>query len=188
MEPTPICFNAEEGHCSGPVTWTHGSDGTWAFRCTHHYERITPEMMEDIRQNTGYYDTDDDIDDDPTCICGVHRSEHQLCGCPDGFITPEAWEKEKAHMATKARWDSYDDDYEDDEADLICNKAGSKKSPCAGDVQYWYRPSDGKMFPKCERHAEEANETYRHAQELMSPTPARWFDEAYAGERWSEDD
>lgn len=24
-------------------------------------------------------------DDDPQCVCGVHRSEHALCGCPDGF-------------------------------------------------------------------------------------------------------
>lgn len=24
-------------------------------------------------------------DDDPRCTCGVHRSEHALCGCPDGF-------------------------------------------------------------------------------------------------------
>lgn len=24
-------------------------------------------------------------DDDPICVCGVARSEHQLCGCPDRF-------------------------------------------------------------------------------------------------------
>jgi len=24
-------------------------------------------------------------DDDPQCVCGVHRSEHALCGCPEGF-------------------------------------------------------------------------------------------------------
>lgn len=24
-------------------------------------------------------------EDDPVCVCGVHRSEHALCGCPDGF-------------------------------------------------------------------------------------------------------
>ena len=24
-------------------------------------------------------------DSDPICVCGVARSEHQLCGCPDGF-------------------------------------------------------------------------------------------------------
>ena len=26
-----------------------------------------------------------DVDDDPVCWCGTHRSEHLLCGCPDGF-------------------------------------------------------------------------------------------------------
>ena len=24
--------------------------------------------------------------EDPVCTCGVHRSEHALCGCPDGFL------------------------------------------------------------------------------------------------------
>lgn len=27
-------------------------------------------------------------DPDPTCVCGVARSEHALLGCPDGFRSP----------------------------------------------------------------------------------------------------
>lgn len=26
-----------------------------------------------------------EFNDDPECVCGVHRSEHLLLGCPDGF-------------------------------------------------------------------------------------------------------
>lgn len=26
-----------------------------------------------------------DADPDPRCVCGTARSEHALCGCPDGF-------------------------------------------------------------------------------------------------------
>ena len=29
--------------------------------------------------------------DDPLCVCGTARSEHQLLGCPDGFQTKGAW-------------------------------------------------------------------------------------------------
>lgn len=29
-------------------------------------------------------------DDDPRCVCGTARSEHALCGCPDGFELPRA--------------------------------------------------------------------------------------------------
>ena len=39
---------------------------------------------------------DEGEDDDPQCAtCGVYRSEHTLCGCADGFITAEAWAREK---------------------------------------------------------------------------------------------
>lgn len=34
-------------------------------------------------------------DDDPLCVCGVARSEHALCGCPEGFQTAESWEAER---------------------------------------------------------------------------------------------
>lgn len=33
--------------------------------------------------------------EDPVCVCGVHRSEHKLCGCGEGFQTPREWEREK---------------------------------------------------------------------------------------------
>ena len=36
----------------------------------------------------------EEIDD--VCVCGVYRSEHALCGCPEGFTTAKAWEREKA--------------------------------------------------------------------------------------------
>jgi len=35
------------------------------------------------------------VDDDPVCVCGTHRSEHALCGCPEGFQTPEDWRRER---------------------------------------------------------------------------------------------
>ena len=68
-----------------------------------------------------------------------------------------------------------------------CNKAGNRNSPCAGDVGYWIRPSDGKMFLKCERHVEIAEWNHKHAAGLMSPLRASWFDPMAAGERWEDD-
>lgn len=41
-----------------------------------------------------------DYDDDPRCVCGVYRSEHSLCGCPEGFQTPKQWESEKEFIST----------------------------------------------------------------------------------------
>jgi len=39
-------------------------------------------------QDCGHqFNGDDDID--PLCICGTARSEHQLCGCPEGFQRSE---------------------------------------------------------------------------------------------------
>ena len=36
-----------------------------------------------------------DDDDDPRCVCGVHRSEHSLCGCPEGFQRKGSWAVER---------------------------------------------------------------------------------------------
>lgn len=41
-------------------------------------------------------------EEDPLCICGTARSEHALCGCPDGFITPKAWARQRAIIAKEA--------------------------------------------------------------------------------------
>lgn len=38
-------------------------------------------------------------DDDPVCVCGTHRSEHALCGCPEGFQLPQDWAAERAFIA-----------------------------------------------------------------------------------------
>lgn len=43
-------------------------------------------------------------DDDPVCVCGVSWSEHALCGCPEGFQTPDAWEREKAFIGSLDDW------------------------------------------------------------------------------------
>jgi hypothetical protein len=37
--------------------------------------------------------------DDPVCVCGVHRSEHALCGCSDGFQTAADWAAEQVRFA-----------------------------------------------------------------------------------------
>lgn len=37
-------------------------------------------------------------DDDPRCVCGVYRSEHSLCGCPEGFQSLSSWKEEKAFI------------------------------------------------------------------------------------------
>ena len=57
------------------------------------------------------------------------------------------------------------------------------------DVQYRTTPdrTDGKSFLRCTPCFEKRLETVKSTLELMSPTPAPWFDESYAGERWDED-
>lgn len=37
----------------------------------------------------------DQTDDDPQCDCGVYRSEHALCGCPEGFQSKGSWAVER---------------------------------------------------------------------------------------------
>jgi hypothetical protein len=37
-------------------------------------------------------------DDDPYCVCGVARSEHNLCGCPEGFQTQASWDAERQRI------------------------------------------------------------------------------------------
>ncbi len=61
-------------------------------------------------------DRDDEVDDDPVCVCGVYLSEHALCGCPEGFQTPDQWREERERIYASV---SYDEEgynlYGDDE-------------------------------------------------------------------------
>lgn len=56
-------------------------------------------------------------------------------------------------------------------------------------VEYRTTPdrTDGKSFPRCERCFQRRLDSSQHALELQSPTPPRWFDPSYAGERWDEE-
>jgi len=79
--------------CEEHDFWIDGVSG--AFKC--------PECAEE--------------DDDPQCACGVHLSEHALCGCPEGFQTRESWGKERAGIYERAMRDDYEysrqDEYDD---------------------------------------------------------------------------
>lgn len=59
---------------------------------------------------------------------------------------------------------------------------------CSGPVEYRTTPDreDGKHFPRCEAHFEKRLAAVQRNLELMSPSPAPWFDASYAGERWDE--
>jgi hypothetical protein len=46
---------------------------------------------------------------------------------------------------------------------LECNKAGHN---CSGKVGYWYRPSDGRSFPYCEKHAADSQRNYERVAEV----------------------
>jgi len=70
---------------------------------------------------------------------------------------------------------------------LQCNKRDNPNDPCKGPVEYRLRPTDWKQFPYCEHHFEQSQKVWEHAQELMSPIPAPWFDPSYAGESWDEE-
>lgn len=69
---------------------------------------------------------------------------------------------------------------------LRCLEAGGK-TPCVGPVEYRMLPDNPRSFPRCEAHFAKRLERSERNLELMSPTPAPWFDESYAGERWDED-
>jgi hypothetical protein len=71
--------------------------------------------------------------------------------------------------------------------ELRCLEAGTKV-PCEGPVEYRPRPSDWKMFARCEKHYElrytNMSETERYADSAVAPPG---FDEAAIGERWDSD-
>lgn len=43
-------------------------------------------------------------DNDPRCVCGTYRSEHQLCGCPEGFQTAASWAAELETIEEMDDW------------------------------------------------------------------------------------
>lgn len=61
----------------------------------------------------------DDVDpnDLPCAWCGVARSEHALCGCPDGYQTQEQRKAESDHYSQMARND--DDAYESEPTEYL---------------------------------------------------------------------
>lgn len=73
------------------------------------------------------------------------------------------------------------------EEDLKC--LDQPRSDCRGPVEYRVTPDrrDGKAFPRCEHHFDLRLDEVERNLELMSPTPAAWFDPAYAGESWDEE-
>jgi hypothetical protein len=72
--------------------------------------------------------------------------------------------------------------------DLRCLDA-SDRSPCEGDVEMRMTSdrTDGKHFPRCEKHYDAREAKSAHNLELMSPARPSWFDEGYAGERWDDE-
>jgi hypothetical protein len=61
---------------------------------------------------------------------------------------------------------------------------------CSGPVEFRLTPDrdDFKAFPRCEAHFNLRLIQASRTLDLLSPAPAAWFDQSYAGERWNEDD
>lgn len=58
---------------------------------------------------------------------------------------------------------------------------------CEGEKGY-HSINMGRGFIRCAKHWDERLDKQVHIDELMSPHPAPWFDESYAGERWEEEE
>lgn len=61
---------------------------------------------------------------------------------------------------------------------------------CKGPVEYRDALSGtGRSFPRCAKHWDERLDTQERLNRDYpdSPNPPAWFDESYAGERWSDD-
>lgn len=73
----------------------------------------------------------------------------------------------------------------DEDGNPVCTKRGDE---CEGAVG-WHESlaGTGGVHSWCEHHWGEICDAYERNRELMSPTPAPWFDESYAGESWDED-
>jgi hypothetical protein len=58
---------------------------------------------------------------------------------------------------------------------------------CSGPVKVRMLPDNPRSFPRCEHHFEQRLARSERNLELVSDTPAPWFDAGYAGEQWDED-
>lgn len=54
-------------------------------------------------------------DNDDYCVCSVHRSEHKLCGCGEGFQSPKDWARE-CEMIRGMSEDEYERAYHPEDA------------------------------------------------------------------------
>lgn len=57
---------------------------------------------------------------------------------------------------------------------------------CEGDAEPRWIGNKSRIL--CEKHQRDSLAVWERAQEYMTVTPAEWFDESYAGERWDEDE
>lgn len=105
-----------------------GTEG-WEFELVHKPNNQWELVKDTIPPMTDREDDEptEGEDDDPRCVCGTYKSEHALCGCSDGFQTPESWAKEvEAIVEHVERFDegrAHDDDEPeiDDEQDMKGN-------------------------------------------------------------------
>lgn len=75
-----------------------------------------------------------------------------------------------------------------DDPTMECLEDGRDDDPCRGKIEMRMSLDSMKSWPRCEHHAKGWYERSEKNLELLSDTPASWFDPSYAGERWSEDD
>ncbi len=69
---------------------------------------------------------------------------------------------------------------------ITCNKDYGKGT-CGGEITFWDRPSDWKTFPKCAKHAAEAQTEFERINRtygVTSDIAPDWIDPTFAGERW----
>ena len=60
---------------------------------------------------------------------------------------------------------------------------------CSGPVEFRTTPDrdDFRSFPRCEAHFDKRLAAAERTADLRGDCPPRWFDPAYAGERWDEE-
>ncbi len=69
---------------------------------------------------------------------------------------------------------------------ITCNKDYGKGT-CGGEITFWDRPSDWKAFPKCAKHAAEAQTEFERINRtygVTSDVPPAGFDPTACGEEW----
>jgi len=137
--------------------------------------------------------------DDPTCRIGDivaswefgYGAAGHVCGIdPMARVLEVIWDDGRAKVCTR-EWKHVDKlvfQYHIDSSEpLECLDA--HKGPCTGEVAY--RPSlspTGKMFARCDGHWEQRVDKQQEIDARYPATPPTWFDPAYAGEVWDEED